>query len=186
MARYSTDSWTPIQGETCHATVFSSRFHRLQMGGQYRLPALHHRRDIIGRLSSRRAQPVLLEGSFSPHSPPARTQIETVELTVDGTRSPNHNWTIGWDFLMWSACSQGVIPVHQRPEVRCSSCRYKRHNLRPIFFYTGKRSGWDSIRGSCWQPSAPSFWRLGSGVGACLQSRSHSTSNLDGLSVLFS
>ena len=51
---------------------------------------------------------------------------------------------------------------------------------------SGERSGWDNTRGSCWQPSAPSFWRFGSGVEACSRSRSHSTLNLDGLSVLFS
>jgi len=54
------------------------------------------------------------------------------------------------------------------------------------FDYPGKRSGWDSIHGSCWQPSALSCWQLESGVEACLQNRSRSTSNLDGLSVLLS
>ena len=44
---------------------------------------------------------------------PARTKIAPTEFTVDGTRSSDHHWTIGWNFPVRPTRGQGVIPVHQ-------------------------------------------------------------------------
>ena len=54
------------------------------------------------------------------------------------------------------------------------------------FNHPGRQSGWDSIHGSCWQPSVLSCWQLGNGAGECSQNRSRSMLDLGGPSVLLS